>query len=94
MATPDESPKIVEVTGGEGLSADMTVGRHRLRIDEPVSLGGADTGPTPYDLLAGALGACTAITLRMYAQRKGWPLTGVKVRLSHAKKVRRLKACR
>ena len=60
---------------------DIFIGDHLLRADEPTDLGGADTGPTPHDLLLAALGACTAITLRMYAARKQWPLTRVSVRL-------------
>jgi putative redox protein len=52
-------------------------------IDEPVSVGGLGTGPNPYDLLAAALGACTALTLRLYADRKGWPLRHVEVSVRH-----------
>ena len=52
-------------------------------IDEPASVGGAGTGPNPYDLLSAALGACTALTLRLYAERKGWPLRHVEVAVRH-----------
>jgi putative redox protein len=56
---------------------------HALRGDEPVGHGGGDSGPTPFGLLLSGLGACTAITLRMYAERKRWPLTGADVELSY-----------
>jgi uncharacterized OsmC-like protein/pimeloyl-ACP methyl ester carboxylesterase len=63
----------------------ITVGRHRFLADEPVAVGGLDTGPGPYDLLLAALGACTAMTLRLYADRKGLPLDRVAVKLTHDK---------
>jgi len=55
----------------------ITAGHHRLTVDEGPELGGKDAGPAPYDLLSSALGACTVITLRMYAERKQWPVTAV-----------------
>jgi uncharacterized OsmC-like protein len=61
----------------------ITTGGHQLFADEPAAVGGADSGPTPYDLLLAGLGACTVITVRMYAERKGWPLRHITVRLRH-----------
>jgi putative redox protein len=58
---------------------DIRVGAHRIIADEPGSAGGGDTGPSPFGLLASALAACTSTTLRMYAERKGWPLATIDV---------------
>ena len=69
----------------DGFVQEIVAGQHRLRSDEPVSVGGTDTGPTPYDLLLAALGSCTSMTVGMYARRKHWPLTRVTVRLSHSR---------
>ena len=59
--------------------ADITDGTHRWHADEPVSVGGGDTGPNPSQMICGALGACTVITVQMYAARKQWPVTAVEV---------------
>jgi uncharacterized OsmC-like protein/alpha-beta hydrolase superfamily lysophospholipase len=76
---------VVRETGKGRFQQEITVGRHRFLADEPVAVGGADSGPGPYDLLLAALGACTAMTLRLYAERKALPLERVTVRLSQAK---------
>lgn len=69
----------------EGFATDIRLGTHYLRADEPVSVGGSNTGPAPYDLLLASLGACTAMTLRMYANRKQLALDAVRVVLRHEK---------
>ncbi len=77
--------QVVVRTGREHYYTEIVASGHRLTVDEPESVGGTDRGGTPYDLLLGALGSCTSITLRMYADRKSWPLEEIVVRLSHAK---------
>lgn len=74
---------VVEESGEGRLTQRIAAGRHALRADEPESVGGLDSGPTPYDLMLAGLGACTSMTLRLYAERKGWPLVRVRVTLSH-----------
>jgi putative redox protein len=63
----------------------VTVGPHHLLADEPAAVGGDDTGPGPYDYVLAGLGACTSMTMRMYAERKSLPLDRVTVTLSHSK---------
>ena len=63
----------------------MTTGPHRLVADEPVAVGGQDSGPGPYDFVLAGLGACTSMTMRMYADRKSLPLDRVTVTLKHSK---------
>ncbi|MEM9283315.1 MAG: OsmC family protein, partial [Verrucomicrobiota bacterium] len=70
---------------GRGFQADVLTGGHRLTADEPVSVGGTDEGPAPYDFLLSSLGTCTAMTLRMYADHKKWAMDSVEVRLRHSK---------
>lgn len=69
----------VTVSSREGYRNEVRARGHALLADEPAELGGADAGPTPWELALGAMGGCTSITLRMYAQRKGWPLDAVAV---------------
>ncbi len=68
-----------------GFAQEITVGPHRLVADEPLAVGGSDKGPGPYDLLIAALGACTSMTISLYARRKQWPLEAVTVKLRHSK---------
>ena len=76
----------VEVTGtAHSLRQEVRLGTHHLVADEPAADGGTDAGPTPYGLLLAALGTCSSMTMRLYADRKGWPLTGTRVRLRHSR---------
>lgn len=85
MAT-DEEIKVAQVTAAIGTvpyRVSIDEGRHHLVADESKALGGQDEGPPPFGLLLSALGACTSITLKMYAERKAWPLESLTVQLKY-----------
>ncbi len=84
-AASTEGEVVVRETRAGRFQNEVRVGRHRMLADEPRAVGGDDTGPGPYDFLLTALGACTSMTMRMYAERKGWPVEGLRVTLRHAK---------
>ncbi len=73
--------QVIANIGASGYATQVEARGHALQADESAGAGGTDTGPTPYDLLLASLGTCTAMTLRMYAAGKGWPMTGVTVGL-------------
>ena len=75
----------VTETGDSAYAVAIEVNGHKLKGDEPESFGGGNTGPAPYDLLAAALGECTAMTVRWYAIQQKWPLEKVEVTLTHQK---------
>lgn len=84
-STPLLTDKQAVVRLGErGFTTEILAGKHSFIADEPTSVGGDDLGPSPYDLLVSALGACTAMTMKMYAERKGWNLQEVRVHLEHS----------
>ena len=94
MSTPSpRSTTDIQTRGGvvvvrglaDGFAQEVEAGSHHFRSDEPVSVGGTDSGPSPYDLLLAALGSCTSMTIAMYARRKQWPLARVTVYLHHSR---------
>jgi uncharacterized OsmC-like protein/esterase/lipase len=82
---PNDAEVIVRETRNGRFQQEITVGRHRLVADEPVEVGGLDSGLGPYDLVLAGLGACTSMTLRLYAERKALSLDRVTVRLAHSR---------
>src|SRR6202162_946897 len=87
-ADPSEetgTPGVIVRGGAAGFAQKIEIGPYRLKGDDPVAFGGTDTGPSPYDFLLAGLGACTSMTISLYARRKGWPLESVEVSLHHSK---------
>ena len=86
-AEPADAPRqvVVRETRDSKFQQSVTVGPHRMVADEPVSVGGQDSGPGPYDFVLAGLGACTSMTMRMYADRKALPLDRITVTLKHSK---------
>lgn len=86
-ASPPESPEtdgvFVQETRSGRFQVEVQTAGGRFLADEPADVGGDGSGPNPYELLAAGLGACTAMTLRLYAERKGWPLERADVRVLH-----------
>lgn len=86
LPTPQPTAPVVVAETGQGTFLNhVVVGDHQFLTDEPLDIGGFDAGPSPYDLLGAALGACTSMTIRLYADRKKLPLDRVTVEVSHAK---------
>ncbi len=84
-ANPPQGVVVVSETGNSKLQNTIAAGKHRILADEPVDVGGMDSGPGPYDFLLGALGACTSMTMRLYAERKSIPLDRTTVTLKHSR---------
>ncbi|MEJ8560892.1 bifunctional alpha/beta hydrolase/OsmC family protein [Yoonia sp. GPGPB17] len=85
LTTVPEGIMRVTEADANGFLQDIQSGPHHMLADEPAKFGGTNKGLTPYGLVSAGLGACTSMTIRMYARRKGWPLTGVNVDITHAK---------
>ena len=85
VPSPVSEAVFVSETGRGRFQVEVRSSSGAFLVDEPVSAGGLGSGPNPYDLLSAALGSCTAMTVRLYAARKNWPLTNVQVRVSHSR---------
>ena len=83
--SPAPSEKVVVTGNAGGFIQDVSVGKHRFRVDEPLQIGGTGAAPDPYDYLLAGLGACTSMTVGLYARKAGIPLKGVTVSLAHSR---------
>src|SRR4029434_3767636 len=83
--TDKEVPHIVVRSGADSFRQEVVAGKHHLIADEPISVGGGDAGPDPYDYLLAALGVCTSMTIGLYARRNHMPLEEITVSLSHSR---------
>ena len=86
-STAETHPEIilVEETGAGRYQVEVHAGATTFLVDEPRAFGGLGSGPNPYDLICAALGACTVMTVRLYAERKAWPVAHVKARVHHVR---------
>ena len=95
MSTPDSAaapssdsahaPDVVVHGKADGFLQEITSGSHRFKADEPVSVGGTDTAPTPYDYVLAGLGGCTSMTVGLYARKRKWPLEDVIIEMRHSR---------
>ncbi len=83
--TSDSETVLIAETGGGKYQVEARMGDAAFLIDEPLAAGGLGSGPNPYDLISAAVGACTTMTVRLYANRKGWPLTKVRTAVRHVR---------
>ena len=83
--TDNKAPYVVVHGGADSFKQEITVGEHGLVADEPVSAGGGDAGPDPYDYLLASLGVCISMTVGLYARRKQFPLENITVSLRHSR---------
>lgn len=80
-----DKPVLIETTGAGGYQVAIAAQGPTFYADEPAELGGLASGPTPYELISGALGACTAMTMQMYARRKAWPVSKIQIAVAHSR---------
>ena len=78
-------PHVIVQGDAKGFGQKVQVGSYNLTADEPVSYGGTDSGPSPYDLILAALGSCTSMTIGLYARKRSWPVEKISVSLWHSK---------